>query len=87
MTPFGAAVDAAANLVLAADDRVRVVAARSGRFYGIAVAPAGRLLIAVCGGQRIESVAPCQATHCGRPQARQLRRWDRPGAVRRRQAR
>jgi len=32
--PFGAAVDAAGNLVLAADHRVRVVAARAGRFYG-----------------------------------------------------
>jgi hypothetical protein len=33
--PFGAAVDAAGNVVLAADRRVRVVAARPGRFYGI----------------------------------------------------
>jgi len=33
--PFGAAVDAAGNLVLAADQRVRVVAARAGRFYGV----------------------------------------------------
>ena len=33
--PFGAAVDAAGNVVLAADQRVRVVAARTGRFYGI----------------------------------------------------
>jgi hypothetical protein len=33
--PFGAAVDAAGNLVLAADGRVRVVAVRTGRFYGI----------------------------------------------------
>jgi len=33
--PFGAAVDAAGNLVLAADGRVRVVAARAGQFYGI----------------------------------------------------
>jgi hypothetical protein len=37
LTPFGAAVDAAGNLVLAADQRVRVVAARAGRFYGIAM--------------------------------------------------
>src|SRR5712691_7161040 len=35
MTPFGAAVDAAGNLVLAAGYRVRVVAARAGRFYGV----------------------------------------------------
>jgi hypothetical protein len=35
--PFGATVDAAGNLVLASDYRVRVVAARSGRFYGIAM--------------------------------------------------
>ncbi len=33
--PFGAAVDAAGNLVLASDYRVRVVAARAGRFYGV----------------------------------------------------
>jgi hypothetical protein len=33
--PFGAAVDAAGNLVLAADGRVRVVAVRTGRFYGV----------------------------------------------------
>jgi hypothetical protein len=33
--PFGAAVDAAGNLVLASDYRVRVVAARAGRFYGL----------------------------------------------------
>jgi hypothetical protein len=37
LDPFGAAVDAAGNLVLAADYRVRVVAARAGRFYGIAM--------------------------------------------------
>jgi hypothetical protein len=35
LDPFGAAVDAAGNIVLAADHRVRVVAARAGRFYGI----------------------------------------------------
>lgn len=35
LDPFGAAVDPAGNLVLAADQRVRVVAARAGRFYGI----------------------------------------------------
>jgi hypothetical protein len=35
--PFGAAGDAAGNLVLASDYRVRVVAARTGRFYGIAM--------------------------------------------------
>jgi len=35
VVPFGAAVDAAGNLVLAADQRVRVVAARAGRFYGV----------------------------------------------------
>jgi hypothetical protein len=35
--PFGVAVDAAGNVVLAADQRVRVVAARPGRFYGIAM--------------------------------------------------
>lgn len=35
LDPFGAAVDAAGNLVLAADYRVRVVAARAGRFYGV----------------------------------------------------
>jgi hypothetical protein len=35
LDPFGAAVDGAGNLVLAADQRVRVVAARPGRFYGI----------------------------------------------------
>jgi hypothetical protein len=35
MAPFGAAVDAAGNLVLATDHRVRVVAARAGRFYGV----------------------------------------------------
>jgi len=37
LDPFGAAVDAAGNLVLAADQRVRVVAARAGRFYGVAM--------------------------------------------------
>jgi hypothetical protein len=35
LDPFGAAVDAAGNLVLAADYRVQVVAAQAGRFYGI----------------------------------------------------
>jgi len=35
MYPFAVAVDRAGNLVLASDSRVRVVAARPGRFYGI----------------------------------------------------
>jgi hypothetical protein len=37
MSPFGVTVDAAGNLVLASDDRVRVVALRTGRFYGMSM--------------------------------------------------
>jgi hypothetical protein len=37
MSPFGLTVDAAGNLVLATDYRVRVVAARAARFYGISM--------------------------------------------------
>ncbi len=37
MSPFGVTVDAAGNLVLASDYRVRVVALRTGRFYGMSM--------------------------------------------------
>jgi hypothetical protein len=37
MSPFGVTVDAAGNLVLATDYRVRVVALRTGRFYGVSM--------------------------------------------------
>jgi len=59
--PLGVAVDGSGNLVLAADDSVRVVAVRSGRFYGQAM-KAGDIYTIAGGGHRLADRGPARSS-------------------------